>query len=228
LAKNHSDFVRSSTADRMNLHGHPKTYVIGDLVKIRVPPTHEQMLETGRRSSHISSWRGPCIVTERLSTTAYQMTEQSSGRQFERVVSNILPYRATSSRSAVVYDPTYSDDFLVDEFVAIRDEPNTPFYLAKVTDVTDVGVNVHYFGCTNPDISKATFRPAWHLPLQDQMILSTNAPRGTIEYSGAIEFDSLRNLLVARNLELTSGKRLRKKSQKLLHHIQDELFIFSR
>jgi hypothetical protein len=60
------------------------------------------------------------------------------------------------------------------------------------------------------------------------MILSTNAPRGTIEYSGAIEFDSLRNLLVARNLELTSGKRLRKKSQKLLHHIQDELFIFSR
>ena len=167
-------------------------------------------------------------MTERLSTTAYQMTEQSSGRQFERVVSNILPYRATSSRSAAVYDPTCSDDFLVDEFVAIRDEPHTPFYLAKATDVTDIGVNVHYFGCTNPDISKATFRPAWHLPHSDQMILSTNVPRGTIEYTGAIEFDSLRNVLFARNLELTSGKRLRKKSQKLLHHIQDELFIFSR
>jgi hypothetical protein len=52
LAKNHTDFVRSSTADRMNLHGYPKTYVVGDIVKIRVPPTHEQMLICGRRSSH--------------------------------------------------------------------------------------------------------------------------------------------------------------------------------
>ena len=25
LARNHSDFVRSTAADRMNLHGHPKT-----------------------------------------------------------------------------------------------------------------------------------------------------------------------------------------------------------
>jgi hypothetical protein len=28
-------------------------------VKIRVPPTHEQMIATGRRSSHVTSWRGP-------------------------------------------------------------------------------------------------------------------------------------------------------------------------
>jgi hypothetical protein len=228
LAKNHTDFVRQSTAERMNLHGYPKTYVVGDLVKIRVPPTHEQMLKSGRRSSHISSWRGPCIVTTRLSTTAYEMIEQSSGRQFERLISNMLPYRATSSRSAAVYVPIYSDPFLVDEFIAIRDEPNSPFYIAKVTDVTDVGICVHYYGCTNPDISRAIFRPAWHLPNSDVIILANSVPDGAVKYSGVIQFESLRNLLVARNLEMISSRRLRKKSQKLLFHIYDELFIFNR
>jgi hypothetical protein len=38
LARNHTDFVRASTAERMNLHGTPRTYSIGDRVKIRVPP----------------------------------------------------------------------------------------------------------------------------------------------------------------------------------------------
>jgi hypothetical protein len=228
LAKNHTDFCRSTTADRMNLHGHPKTYVIGDLVKIRVPPTHEQMLVTGRRSSHISTWRGPCIVTERLSTTAYQVTEQSSGRQFERVVSNISPYRASLTRSADTYVPIYSDIFEISELIAVRDEPNSTFYLAKVTDVTDDSITVHYFGCTNPDISKAVFRPAWHLPDTDTMTLKTLAPKDMVAYTGTIRLDSLRELLVARNLELTSKLKLRRKSQKLLHHIHDELFIFNR
>ena len=52
LAKTHTDFDRMVTADRLNFSGYPKTYVVGDLVKIRVPPTHEQMLITGRRSSY--------------------------------------------------------------------------------------------------------------------------------------------------------------------------------
>ena len=228
LAQNHSDFIRTKTADRLNLTGYPKTYVIGDLVKIRVPPTHEQMLATGRRSSHISSWRGPCIVTDRLSTTAYRMDEQSSGRTFERVISNILPYRASSIRAPAVYVPLYSDVFLVDEFIAIRDEPNSPFYIAKVTSVTESSIEVHYYGSTHPDLSRATFRPAWHKPNSDVIHLSTTQPRDTIRYAGVIELDSIRNLLVARNLEMLSSRKLRKKSQNKLFHIYDELFIFDR
>ena len=212
----------------MNLTGYPKTYVIGDLVKIRVPPTHEQMLATGRRSSHISSWRGPCIVTDRLSTTAYRMDEQSSGRTFERVISNILPYRASSIRAPAVYVPLYSDVFLVDEFIAIRDEPNSPFYIAKVTSVTESSIEVHYYGSTHPDLSRATFRPAWHKPNSDVIHLSTTQPTDTIRYAGVIELDSIRNLLVARNLEMLSSRKLRKKSQNKLFHIYDELFIFDR
>jgi hypothetical protein len=228
LARNHTDYIRSVTADRLNLHGHPRTFAIGDRVKVRVPPTHEQMLISGRRSSHISSWRGPCIITERLSTTAYKMTEESSSRTFERVVSNILPYRASSARSADVYEPMYSDPFVISEFIAIRDEPASAFYLAKVVSVSESEIVVHYFGCTTHNIARAVFRPAWHLPDTEIMKLAFIRPANNVPYSGTVQIDSLRNLLVARNLELTSASRLRRKSQKLLFPIHDELFIFDR
>ena len=64
LARNHSNYVRACTAEHLNLHGFPRSFSIGDRVKIRLPPSHEQMLASGRRSSHISSWRDPCTIIE--------------------------------------------------------------------------------------------------------------------------------------------------------------------
>ena len=74
------------------------------------------------------------------------MTEESSDRKFERAVSNILPYRAISTKSPIVFEPVYSDPFVISEVIAVRDHPNFPFYLAKVTSVTDSGISVQYFG----------------------------------------------------------------------------------
>jgi hypothetical protein len=85
------------------------------------------------------------------------MKEEATSRIFERVVSNILPYRATSIRSSPVFEPHYSDPFVVSEIIAIRDVPDSVFYLARVTSVTDVDISVHYLGCTQIDISRAIF-----------------------------------------------------------------------
>jgi transposase InsO family protein len=228
LAKSHTDYIRQCTADHLNLHGSPRSYSIGDKVKVRVPPTHEQMIQSGRRSSHISSWRGPCTISERMSSTSYKMIEDSTDREFERVVSNILPYRATSARSAVVHEPVYSDPFVISEIIAIRDEPGSQFFLAKVVNVTEAGISVHYFGCTSHDISKAVFRPAWHRSGSDEMKLSITQPNGTIPYIGTILNDSLSSLLIARNLEFTSANRLRRKSQHVIAPVHDELFVYNR
>ena len=51
-------------------------------------------------------------------------------------------------------------------------------------------------------------------------------PTDTIAYSGVLEFDALRELLVARNLEFTKAHRLRKMSQRVLAPSHDELFAF--
>jgi hypothetical protein len=226
LARNHTDYVRATSADRLNRMGHPKTYAIGDRVKIRVPPSHQQMLATGRRSSHLAAWRGPCSITARLSTTSYSMTEISTGRSFERVISNILPCRAVSIRSNTTFDPTHSDPFAPGEFVAVRDAPSTPFYIAKATSINATGISAHYHGCTHRNIARAVFKPCWHAPNSNAISLALLAPANEIPCTGELQFDSLRNLLVARNLEFTNARKLRKKSERQIAPLHDELFIF--
>ena len=75
LARHHTTYIREMTAARLNTHGTPRTYSIGDKVKICVPPSHEQMLATGRRSSHITARSGPCTITTRFSTTVCAKSE---------------------------------------------------------------------------------------------------------------------------------------------------------
>ena len=154
------------------------------------------------------------------------MTEDATGRRFERVLTNILPHRAVSARTQAAYDPATSDPFVLGEIVAVRDEPGSPYYLASVIQIAASNITVHYFGCTQRDIQRATFRPAYHLANSDSIILSATRPADSHQYTGIIEFDSLRELLVARNLQFTNAKKLRKKSQKILAPTHDELFVF--
>jgi len=155
------------------------------------------------------------------------MIEDASGRAFERVLANILPHRAVSARTHQ-YDPATSDPFVPDEVVAVRDTPGTPFYLAKVVSIAADSISVQYFGCTQRDIARAVFRPAWHLPGSQAISLSATQPQNTIPYTGVLEFDSLRQLLVARNLEFTASNRLRRASQRTIAPLHDELFVFDR
>ncbi len=91
MARNHDQYVRDETATLLNSSGHPRMFVIGDLVKARFPPTHAELLATGRRSNHVSSWRGPCRVIKRLSTTSYSIMQLDTQRKYERMIGNLLP-----------------------------------------------------------------------------------------------------------------------------------------
>ena len=228
LARNHTEHVRTSTADRLNRKGTPRTYSIADKVKIRIPPTHEMMLATGRRSSHLASWRGPCTITARLSTTAHSMTEDATGRMFERALTNILPHRAVSAKGPAVYDPKYSDPISPHEFIAVRDSPGEPFYIATVKTINTKSIKVQYLGCTQVDLERAVFRPCWHLPNSNIIKLAVTQPNNHLACTGTLYLESLRNLLVGRNMEFTLGMRLRRKSQRIIAPMHDELFIFQR
>ena len=235
LAQVHSDYVRITTAARLNAQGTPRSYAVGEKVKIRVPPTHEQILATGRRSSHIAAWRGPCTIVTRMSSTTYAMTEDASSRRFERAATNILPYRATSSSTPSTFDPFYSDPFTVNEMIAVRDEPGSMYFVAKTIGISDKDITVHYFGSTTRDTAKAIFRPCFHLPATHPLFdesgditLATTQPTDQVPYTGILELDSLRDLIVARNLVFTAAHRLRRKSQKVLHPVHEELFIFEK
>jgi hypothetical protein len=88
LAKNHDQYVKQETADMLNEKGFPRTFEVGALVKARFPPTKAELDITGRRSNHVSAWRGPCRIDDRLSSTTYRLTQLDSKRQYERAISN--------------------------------------------------------------------------------------------------------------------------------------------
>jgi hypothetical protein len=220
--------MKDETAATLNQSSTPRTFIIGSKVKARFPPTKAEMDATGRRSNHISSWRGPCRILDRLSATTYRLIHLDTNREFERSIVNLLPWRAESRKKArnAQYDENISTPFAVNEFIAIRDEPGSWFFIAKVTSVTTSAIIVHYYGTRSANLQLATFYPGWHLSTQNHIQLSFTEPAHHIRYTGVIDLDSINSLLVARQLSLTSVSRLSSKSRRLLMPVRDELFIF--
>ncbi len=195
-------------------------------MKVRVPSTAAQLEQTGRRAKHVTAWRDPCTIVERLSQTAYVAVDDTSKRRYERVLANLLPYRATKDKPNADADFSlqYSDPFTEDEFIAIRDEPAGPFYVARVLQVNPKSLKVHYYGCTEVFLASAVFKPCWHDSLGDCMTLSMDCPETDdyqpggefIEYSGIIDLKDIHTVLVARKLELTKASKLRFRSLRAL------------
>ncbi len=143
------------------------------------------------------------------------------------MIGNLLPWKATSTRrnKAAPYDPEASAPFQQNEFIAIRDEPGSWFFLAKITTVGETFLIVHYFGTRSDDLTKAKFYPTWHLRTQEHVTLSQTEPDHHIKYTGVIEMESINELIVARQLKLTAASTLTSKSRRQLMPVRDELFF---
>jgi hypothetical protein len=228
LAKTHDEFMKAKSAAFLNQKGFPRAFAVGDLVKVRFPLTKAELDTTGRRLSHVSSWRGPCKIVDRLSTTTYRVMQQDNLREYERAIGNLLPWKAVTPRKVknAEYAIATSTPFTVGEFVAVRDEPASWFYLAKVTSVTPASIIVHYYGCRSLDLQKAKFLPGWHLPTHAHILLSPNKPQHYVRYTGVLELNAMDSLLVARALGLTALLTLNSKSRRMLMPVRDELFIY--
>jgi hypothetical protein len=236
LASTHDQFVKNETAARLNRSGSAKPFRIGDKVKVRVPPTAVQMEETGRRAKQITTWQGPCTIVERLSQTAYVAVDDTSKRRYESVLANLLPYRAQKAKTNANADfnPQYSEPFAENELIALRDEPAGPVYVARVLEVSAKSITVHYYGCVEIALASAVFKPCWHAPPGDQMILDFEMPdnpddhTNVVEYSGIVDLKDIHTVLVARKLELTKASKLRFRSLRALAPFHDKLFRYAK
>ncbi len=87
----------------------------------------------------------------------------------------MLPYRASQPKvnpTAQNFNEIYSEPLLETEFIAIRDTPAGPFYVAQVQMVTATIVRVHYFGTTQVVLKDAIFKPCWHEIGGEDILLS--------------------------------------------------------
>ena len=225
LARDHSNYVQRTTADRMNQHGFQRTYEVGDRVKVMVPPSAKQIEETGRPAKHLDSWRGPCEVIEKLSDTAYAVRELATNRRFERTVINLARYRAVTPGAPPSREPFV---FVPDEILAVRDHPQSDFYIATAVAATNDVLTVHYFGSRSGNLARAVFRRGWSHAQSRTITLSATHPAGCSPWTGELDIDALDVLIVARNLTLTSGHRLTAPSRIKLAPIANELHVFPR
>jgi hypothetical protein len=225
LATAHHACVRQTTADRLNVHGVPATFVVGDKVKAHVPPTHKQLLAAGRRAKHVVAWRGPRAITVVLSRASHEMTEGCSDRVFQRTLINTRPHRATKDAPPPHHDPFSNEPLAIGHLIALTDDPEGRFRLAKVMRVDEATATIHCHGATNPDLVRATFRPAWTRASDDTIALRPTRPQGCSPWLGVVDVDDLHEAIIAPNLGLASGLRLKKDGAKLLFHLRERLLV---
>ncbi len=93
-----------------------RAFQVSDLVKVRFPPTKAELDATSRRLNHVSSWRGPCEIVDRLSNTTYRVVQKDTSREYERSVSNLYrekPLRLAKSAMLPIILPRVLPSLLV-------------------------------------------------------------------------------------------------------------------
>jgi hypothetical protein len=126
---------------------------------------------------------------------------------------------------------TVSKLFAENEFIAIRDDPTGPFYVAQIFELTTTTITVQYFGTTQIVLADAIFKPCWHEVAGEDILLSWEIPVFEnhvlfIEYSGTIDLKDIHTVLIARDLQFTKAGRLRYRSLRALAPFHDQLFRF--
>ena len=98
-------------------------------------------------------------IVQRLSRTAYRMREVKTGREFERTVSNINPYRASGSPADVGPVSSQADtDYKVSDLVAV--EESKEIWIAQIISSDAETLDLHYWGTQARGLS-AVFKPCY-------------------------------------------------------------------
>jgi hypothetical protein len=132
------------------------------------------------------------------------------------------------------FNEVYSHPFVVGEFIAVRDEPNGPFYIALVEEVRPAQILVHYHGTTGVVLAEAVFKPCWHEVGGHDIVLEWKCPEDSelsqfIDYNGEIDLkDNIHTVLVAHDIQFTKAGKLRFRALRSLAPVHDQLFRFAK
>jgi hypothetical protein len=88
-----------------------------------------------------------------------------------------LPYHAKRAKTNAdtAFSEVYSEPFVKGEFLAVRDEPHGPFYIALVLEVTATSLRVHYYGISIV-LAAAVLKPCWNEVNGSAIVLLNDCP----------------------------------------------------
>ena len=223
---------KAQTAIRLNADGTSKVdYNLGDQVSFFLPPSEEAARAMGKKKKHMLQYAGPGEIVEILSPnkTAFKILYRD--RHYQRNVMHINKYTSPEQVPGdiqIALDP----EITVGSFVAVLDSSDdTRYHIAKVIDITDQNVIVHYYGTKSRALRGAKWMPLYHQPGTNQIVqhevqtYARNWTRLTGDINTNPEEDSL---IVLANLGLTDTMRLNVQTRRLLKRTRYEHHIMNR
>ena len=220
---------KAQTAIRLNADGTSRIqYRIGDQVSFYLPPSEEAAKSMGKKKKHMLQFVGPGEIVEVLSpnNTAFRIKYQ--GRHYQRNVMHLNKYTSPDQVPGdiqIALDP----EVTVGSFVAVLDETgDARYHVAKVIDITDQNMMVHYYGTKSRQLRGAKWVSLYHHPGTNQIVqheiqtYARNWTRLTGDIKTGPDDDSL---VILANLGLTDTMRLNAVTKRLLnrtkygHHI---------
>ena len=188
-----------------------KSLKVGQYVKIYVPPSQGEAVRRRRKAKHICQWRGPLQISKRLSNTTFELKSYfNPSKSFRRHLMNIRKWRgplplANTDQSLLV---PFVSDVEVGEFCIIRDSPtSTTLYLARVTAVDDLTVNVACWGSIYKSQINAKFAPVVIMEETDLPTTKPQAGKASSPWTWGCRADLIEEMFLVRDLVmLPSGK----------------------
>ena len=189
----------------------------------------------GRKPKHLLSYRGPAIITERISNTTYKLKHE--GRTYYRCFSELRPYKSPNLPLDL---PMAQDQALqqselkVGNFVALcdSDDPNDVyFHLCKVVEVEDNKAVLLNYTTWSKNINTATFSIMYQQ--ENTQRYTTEKPKRNAreqEVVDRIDLDVADDYIDHYDVKLTRNMHLSKKSIRQLeqlglkHHVLGETF----
>lgn len=163
LASKMSTHNHEKANAKLNENGRVVEFEVGEPCLIYLPPKSKGA--EGWKPKHIFSWRGPCEVISRNSTTNYTVREIASGKKFERHVGLMAPYFGHLEKDAVWGMPEKQSplqgvlspdaNLSVGEIIVIRD--NNAALFCVVTVLVEDGCEAHILTTTSKDTKSARF-----------------------------------------------------------------------
>jgi hypothetical protein len=219
LAATTMTMAASDSNARLNRRGNATEYAVGDRVSIYFPANG---VNSEWKQKHMLQWRGPLVITERISPTTYAMRDPRSPatvKDYVRTVTNINPYRADAVQT-IGDDVVATFGLSVGDFVATLDDADTKVVsIGKVEHLDADELTVHYWATRGSKVSTAVFKPAY-IGVNTGKTIMAHTLRSREEpcemWTGRVPLELVLGLVVFA-VDKHGAHRLHKESRGLLH-----------
>ena len=159
VAKTHGDHERKLRAELLNTRkSKSQEFGLGSEVYIYKPPSAAEASNRSRKVKHISHWKGPLVIANRLSNTTFTIQSQDAKYRYQRHLTNIRSAEevreeeTTSSRASPVAT-TATPQHKVGDFVLVKESQDSWYSIALIVgEAEEQGMELHIHGSFSNNI----------------------------------------------------------------------------